>query len=304
MTDNWFVIINPTSGRGKFKKLIPKLLLELELNNIWFEFKITQYQKHAVDIARNAISKGYKNIISVGGDGTLHNVVNGIMSQSIVNTSDIKLAVIPIGTGNDWVKSYKIPRKFKKNIKIITQGNSIYQDIGKINFENINKPIYFNNIAGIGFDGYVVNRIKKYKKYGSLSYLIGSISGFYKYKPIPLKIEFNNKEFIEISFMTLIGLCKFSGGGMKLTKNPDPFDGLFEITIVKNISIFNLFKNLFKLFNGTIINHEMVENYKTNRIKITLIDESEPYIQADGEVLNTSDFEIELIPKAIQFIVP
>jgi diacylglycerol kinase family enzyme len=85
MTNDWFVIINPTSGNGKSKKQIPKLLSELNTNSISFIHVITQYHNHGFELVQKAISEGYRKFISVGGDGTLHNIVNGVMSQQIVN---------------------------------------------------------------------------------------------------------------------------------------------------------------------------------------------------------------------------
>ena len=304
MTNDWFVIINPTSGNGKSKKLIPKLISELNANSISFIHVITEYHNHGFELVQKAISDGYKKFISVGGDGTLHNIVNGVMSQLIVNSSEIKIGVIPVGTGNDWIKTYGISKNIKKNIQVIKQENSILQDIGKINLINYKSIIYFNNLAGIGFDGHVVNSITKYKKLGSLSYLVGVIKGFSTYKPVQLKITINNKEIITTSLMTLIGICQYSGGGMQLTKNPDATDGLFDITIAENITIGNVLLNILKLFNGSIVNHPKVKTYKSNHVKIAIHDNSHPFIQADGELITTSNLEIQLIPKAIQFIIP
>ncbi len=297
MNNHWFIIINPTSGNSKYKKYIPKLL---KSNDIVFQYKFTEYKNHEIELVQNAISNGYRKIISVGGDGTLHNIVNGIMSQNFVNSTDIKAAVFPTGTGNDWVKTYGITN----NITIIKQEKTTLQDIGKIYLEKDRSTIYFNNLAGIGFDGHVVNYINKYKKLGFISYLIGGIVGFSTYKPIDLKIIINQTEINIKSLMVLIGICKYSGGGMQLTKNVNSTDGLFDITIIKNINIMTLLVNILKLYNGKIVNHKKVTTYKTNKIKVIITDENSPYIQADGELIKTSDFEINLILKAIQFVTP
>ncbi|MFT7498840.1 MAG: diacylglycerol kinase (ATP) [Porticoccaceae bacterium] len=304
MTNDWFVIINPTSGNGKSKKQIPKLLSELNTNSISFIHVITQYHNHGFELVQKAISEGYRKFISVGGDGTLHNIVNGVMSQQIVNSFDIKIGVIPVGTGNDWIKTYGISKNIKKSVQVIKQEKTILQDVGKINLVNYKSIIYFNNLAGIGFDGYVVNSIHKYKKLGSLSYLVGVIKGFTTYKPVYLKITINNKEIITTSLMTLVGICKYSGGGMQLTKNPDSTDGFFDITIAENITMKDVLWNIRKLFNGRIVNHIKVKNFKSNHVKITVHDNSKPFIQADGELITTSNLEFQLIPKAIQFIIP
>lgn len=304
MNSHWFVIINPTSGNGKSKKRIPKLLELLKEYNISFKSVETQYENHEIELVQNAISEGYRKIISVGGDGTLHNIVNGIMSQSVIKTSDIKVAVIPVGTGNDWVKTYGITTKIKENLSIIKNEKTTLQDIGKINLINSKSVVYFNNLAGIGFDGHTVNSINKYKKLGKISYLAGGLDGFTTYKPITTTLYFNNKEITTKSLMTLIGLCKYSGGGMKMTKDVNPTDGLFDITIIKIYGIGSVLLNLPKLYSGKIVNHKKVETYKTNKIKVTIPKGIKPFIQADGEIIPTSDFEVKMVPKAIQFVIP
>ena len=201
------------------------------------------------------------------------------------------------------LKITEYQKKIKKNIATIKQENTTTQDIGKITFTKNNTVVYFNNLAGIGFDGHVVNSINKYKKLGSLSYLIGVLTGFSTYKSKQLKIEFNDLEINVKSLMTLIGLCKYSGGGMQLTNNSNPNDGLFDISIIKHLSLEVVLLNILKLFNGKIVNHKKVETYKTKEISISILDNSDIYMQADGELLDTGNFKVSLLPKAIQVII-
>jgi YegS/Rv2252/BmrU family lipid kinase len=303
MNTHWFVIINPTSGNNKYKKHIQKILVALKSNQILFHHQFTEYQKHEIELVQNAISNGYRKIISVGGDGTLHHIVNGIMSQKLINPNKIKVGVFPTGTGNDWVKTYGITNNILKNIDIIKQEKTILQDIGNIYLEKDTSIVYFNNLAGIGFDGHVVSYINKYKKLGALSYLVGAVVGLSTYKPIDLKITLNNTKIITNSLMVLIGLCNYSGGGMKLTKNPNSTDGLFDISIINNIHIFTLLINILKLYNGKIVDHKKVTTYTSNKIKVEILNDQLPFIQADGELISSSNFEVSILPKAIQFVV-
>jgi len=175
----WFVIINPASGNGSIKKKWTKIKQLLNAYGFDFEYAFTMHQKHSVEIVQQAIGNGFINIISVGGDGTLHNIVNGIMLQSKMPSTNITVGVIPIGTGNDWIKTHRIPKDIESAIQIIKNGNTKLQDIGKIEFLNQKKePIYFINLAGVGFDGYVVSRVEKYKHFDSLAYLFGALFGF------------------------------------------------------------------------------------------------------------------------------
>ena len=104
--------------------------------------------------------------------------------------------------------------------------------------------------------------------------------------------------------MVLFGICQYSGGGMQLTQHANPKDGLLDITIVKNIGLFDMIINLPKLYNGKIVTHKKVENYKVKSIKLTLSDSSRSLIEADGEFIGTGSLEVSVIPKAIQVFTP
>lgn len=304
MNTDWFLIINPTSGNGKSKKSWQRISTLLTHHGIRFYAAFTKYSKHESELVQHAINNGFTKIISVGGDGTLHHIVNGIMSQKLVETTTIQLAVIPIGTGNDWVKTYNIPAKIEKSIVNIIQGKAVLQDIGKLVTKN-NTITYFNNVAGIGYDGYVVDKLKKLKKFGAIAYLLSGIYGLLFYKKTDFKIEFNDKILQEKCLMTIFGICKFSGGGMQFTKDVNPTDGLLDITIAKNLTLVDLLLNLPKLYNGKIVNHKKVTTYKTTDIKVTPISSvDKPFIQADGELINSGSVNVSIIKNAIQFIVP
>ena len=295
--DKWFVIINPKSG--KYSKKIKNLLFLLNELTLPYEIHYTAHKNHEIALVNKATKKGFNKFISVGGDGTLHHIVNGVLMQECIPVEKIKIAVIPIGTGNDWVKQYEIPQNIFSAIKIINANKTVRQDIGKI--VKGSKIIYFNNSAGIGFDGFVVKKINK--KYGALSYFIASIISIFSYKKSTLKFSFNNQEIVAKTLMTTIGLCRFSGGGMQLTHQPDPNDGLFDVTIIKNISIFSLFLNIKKMYNAKLNQHKKVTSFKTESIKIKLISGDKPYVQADGELIGQRDFTVTILKNAIQFVV-
>ncbi len=298
----WFVIINPASGNGSSKRkwqLIKKLLEDYDFN---FNYAFTKHANHSSAIIQNAIEKGFRNIISIGGDGTLHNIINGIMQQTEEPTTNLNVGVIPIGTGNDWVKTHNIPMDIEKAILLIKKGNTKLQDIGKIELVNQNKkPIYFVNLAGNGFDGSVVKHVEKFKRFGALSYLIGAIICLFSFNNFHSTVLVNTKNISGKTLMVLIGLCNYSGGGMRLTKTPNPFDGLLDITIAKNFSKLDILFSLPKLFNGKIINHKKVAAYKTTSIEIITNKGERAYIQADGELIGKGHIKATIVPKAFRF---
>jgi diacylglycerol kinase (ATP) len=301
-SNRWFVIINPTSGNGSSKRKWPRIKALLNAEYFDFDYAFTEYENHSISLVQIAVKQGFKKIISVGGDGTLHNIINGIQRQNSVNSSDIQIGVIPIGTGNDWIKTYNIPVHIEKAISVIKRGVLRQQDLGKIEFiDQKQESIYFNNLAGVGFDGFVVSKVGKYKNLGAIAYLIGAIAGLFSFKNFSSTITLNETEIRTKSLMVLAGLCKYSGGGMQLTKDPNPYDGLFDVSIAKDLSKFDILKNLSNLFNGKIVEHSKVENYKVSELSIIIDSKVKPFIQADGELIGTGSIRLKIIPRAFTF---
>ena len=301
-TKTWFVIINPASGNGSSRKKWPYIKSLLEQYNFDFDFAFTQYTNHSIELTHKAISKGYTKLISIGGDGTLHNIINGIMTQNHEPSSLVNVGVIPIGTGNDWVKTHGIPKKIDQAIQLITKGKTQLQDLGKIEFLNEDKPaVYFNNLAGVGFDGYVVSKVEKYKRFGALAYLTGTLLGLSSFKNFKSKVVIDSKTETSKSLMVLVGLCNYSGGGMQLTESPNAFDGLFDISIAKDFKTFDILKNVAKLFNGKIVNFKKVDTFKSSIVQVTINQHDLPFIQADGELVAKGGFTATVIPKAFSF---
>ena len=300
MLNSFFIVVNPHSGNSNFKKSWEKITYILKLKNINFSYSFTEYRKHEVILVDKAIEQGYRNIISVGGDGTLHHVVNGIMKQRYIKTSKIKLGVIPLGTGNDWIRTYNIPNSIEKSINVILKNTTVLQDIGCLTLLN-GKKEYFNNLAGTGYDGYVVKNLNYLKKMGSLAFLVSGLYSLFYYKKTKYKIIINNKTINEQCLMILFGICKYSGGGLRVTKDPNQKDGLLDITIVKNISFLDLLFNIPKLYNGDIIHHRKVTNYKTRELKI--LDNYNSTIEADGEIIGNGSLNVTIKQNAVLFLI-
>ncbi|CAM1350001.1 diacylglycerol/lipid kinase family protein [Tenacibaculum insulae] len=302
MIHSWFLIANPVSGNKKLSKNWKEIEQLLNKKNIEFSYAFTAYSKHEIELVHMAIQQGFRNIISVGGDGTLHHVVNGIMTQRYVKTSDITVGVIPLGTGNDWIKTYNMPNSIENAIDLIQQKKTILQDIGHLKLTNT--TTFFNNVAGIGYDGYVVNKLNKLKCFGPIAYLLSGVAGLFLYKKTDFNITIDDKLIKTKCLMTLFGICKYSAGGMLLTDYKDTTDGLFDITIAKNLSLFDLIKNLKKLYNGLIIDHKKVETHITNTLLITPNSaDNLPFIQADGELIGQGQVTATVIHKALQFVI-
>jgi len=300
--DTWFLIVNPTSGSFSGKRKWRQIEAEFDAQQLLFAVEFTTKPQHEYDLVIEALEKGYRKFVSVGGDGTLHHIVNGLMQQKVVPQDELKVAVIPLGTGNDWVKTYKIPKNIKKAVSIIKAEHTVLQDIGTISLLNSEKNVFFNNVAGLGFDGFVVKQNEGLKFLGSISFLVSTVLSLASYRSSLFTIESAQKQLSSKSLLTIVGICQYSGGGMQLTTAVDPADSLFDVSVAKHFSLWKLIRNVFKLFNGSITNHKLVETFKTNEITITTA-ETEVCIQADGELIGTGGFTAKILPKALAFVV-
>ena len=296
----WYTIFNPTSGGGMNQNKIDRILSYLKLNDISYQFVQTQYAHHEETLVQTAIQQGYVKFICIGGDGTIHHMINGIMKQQYTDSINIKLAVIPTGTGNDWVKHYAIPKDPKKAILLIKNNKSILQDIGKINFLQNDKVTYFNNVAGIGFDAFVVKNISSYKKWGSLAYLIAALSSFKSFKKSKVTYIVDSVTYKSFLFLFSIGICRYAGAGMQFTDFKNHKSGFFDFTMIKSISLFSVISQILKLYNGNI--SKVKETDCIHVKKFELCQNKSCYIQADGELIGKGDAVFTLLPNAIQLI--
>ena len=303
MKNKYFITVNPNSAAGKSGKDWPKIKEKLSKAGIDFDFKISQAHRENIEHVSSALQAGYRKIIGVGGDGTLHHITNAIFNQTEVKSSDIEVGLISIGTGNDWVRHHNIPTKYDEAIAVITAAKTAFQDVGKLHNEN-GKTEYFMNFAGIGYDAYVVENTVELKKFGQSAYLYGLVQCLFKYENQELNIEIDGKTYPKDDvFMMIAGLGKFAGGGMMLSKDALIDDGYFDLTIGKNLTKTEVIFMVHKLFNGTFNEHEKVETIRCKHIKVSAKNKEIVKAEADGELVGTGDFEISLLENALKIYV-
>lgn len=306
ISEQWFAIVNPVSGNGKCRKKWNVVNECLSAENIAFQFQFTSYAGEARMIVQQAIAQGFRKIMCVGGDGNLHDVVNGLLAQSLVNTNDVLLAVIPLGTGNDFVRHYGISANIKKAVAIIKTGRSVKRDAGLATFFKSGRQHqeFFVNFCGVGFDAFVVERAATLKPYGQLAYLLATLRWIFSYQKPTLKIVANKKCVITTCYLALAGIGEYSGGGMRLTPHADAADGLFQLTLAKNLSLWEVLSQIKMLYDGSIYHHPKVEKILTNAVEMEVVEGNNVKMQADGDVLGGPPFRISIIPQALTFLVP
>lgn len=310
--NKWLVIVNPKAAVGKSGEDWPKIKQLLINEGVEFDSVLTEYPQHAIEITRNAITeKGYRKFISVGGDGTNNEIINGIFNQDAVPATEITLAVIPIGTGNDWRRTFDIPLEYEQVVKIIKKGNIFVHDIGKLTYYNDGDPKtrYFLNAAGSGLDENIcrsTNLMKQQGKKGTIRYLLSTVKCLLKYHYVHVKIAIDDKMVIEDDVLSLsIGNCKYVGGGMMMMRDAIPNDGLLDITAVRKLSLLKFAKNVKNLYDGTFIDKlQEVETFRGKKVRVVSDPPHSLNVETEGETLSNSPFDFEIIPLAINVVVP
>lgn len=303
---DWFVIVNPNAGRRKGEKDWLEIAALLNAEGIRYTNVFTEHPNHAVKLARKYVEAGFRKIIVVGGDGTLNEVVNGVFTQNKYPTKDIILAMIPVGTGNDWGRSFNIPSVYKEAIQLIGRMHTRIQDVGKVHYMNneLPKQRHFINMAGLGFDAMVAKRTNKVKqegKSGPFSYLISLFTSLISYNDSKVNVTVDDEELNANVFTMSVAICKFNGGGMMQAPNAIPDDGLFDVTVITRVSRFLVIRSVKKLYDGSYLKMPQVKTFRGEKVQI----ESNPpmFLETDGESLGHTPMSFEVIPLSIQVVV-
>ncbi len=292
---HWLVILNPHAGSDRGKKDQSEIIKALDQCGLPYRLAISDYPKHTIQLTIHAIADGYRKIIVAGGDGTLNEAVNGIFSQTVCSPKEITVGVIPVGTGNDWIKTFGFPNDYLAATKIIKTANTMRQDVGRIAFsENDSaRNWYFANMAGFGFDAMVAdktNYLKNKGRNGISLYLQAIGSSFWNFQTAKTRVVINGQEIDELIFSVSIGIGKFNGGGMMQAPGAVPDNGMFEVTIIRKIGLFGILKNLSGLYSGKFVKDRRVSTHSARRISISAV---RPIAgEADGEILGNHEFEI------------
>jgi len=303
--NDYLVVVNPNAGTGRGKKdwhSISQILLEKGLQ---FKDFFTQRSFHAIEKMPEFVKEGFRKIIVVGGDGTLNEVVNGLLSQKEVPGTDFTVGMIPVGTGNDWLRTYNVPSDYETAIEVIKNGNTTLQDIGVVRFTNGSETgqRYFANMAGLGFDGTVAQKANADKAKGKNNpflYFTNLLTSLFTYKASLLQIIADGKEIKARVFSMSVGIGQYNGGGMRQAPDAVTNDGLLDLTIIKEMPLLKMIISLWRLLDGSIGKVKQVTMLQGKNIRIES-DRPVP-LEADGESLGYSPFEFTIVESALKVI--
>ena len=312
MSARTFAIINPASGGGRTGRDWPEIQKKLEaalgpVTPLFTEGPATPAHLPAANLARDATDKGADLIIAVGGDGTINETINGLFHDVSDGQAPAPLGLLNTGTSGDFRKTFELPADLDACIERLANGSSRTIDIGRLTFnadDNVPMARHFNNIASFGMSGAVdraVNKARFSKLFGgSFAYLWATLSTALRYRPqaVRIRTESGWDEVINVG-TAAVANGRFFGGGMMMAPDAAPDDGAFDLVIMRDTSVGDLFKDSGSLYDGTHIENEKVIVTRTRWVEAEPIDTAPVLLDIDGEAPGKLPARFDILPSAL-----
>lgn len=293
------VIANPRSGRGRVAQELPELERQLNAKRFGFRIVETEGPGHGSVIAREALQKGERFLVAVGGDGTVQEVVNGMLEDDKPVAEGAVLGVIAAGSGSDFVRTFGLPQDVPRATRHL-EGDRLYPiDIARVDYTQDGKTVtrYIPNIAECGLGGAVVARAERLPRWlGRSRYFWAFWLSVRKYRPSNITVKADRKEFEGRASNVVVANCQYYGGGMKISPRSYPGDGLLDVQISTGPKS-EAFTLIQKIYRGEHLPHPNIKEMRGGTITV---DSDRPLpIEGDGEVLGTTPATFTVLPEVI-----
>ena len=307
---DWYCIVNPHAGSGKTMPIWASAEKQLTALSVPYKTTLTNYKFHATLLAREAAQHGYRKILAVGGDGSVHEVLNGIMQYCDaqgVAPEEFTLAVIPIGSGNDWIKSLNVPHDTKAVVDLIASGSFARQDIVRVETtpSDGGDPVvsYMANIGGVGFDSNVCERVNALKDRGKRSrslYLGALLYTIFHTRAFSTRIVADGAVAFEGEvYSVAFGNGRYSGGGMRQVPMSEIDDGQLDFMVVPKAGLFRILTQLPRLYNGTVNESGLLVTGRCSLLEMS----GENSVERDGEIVGRLPLKITMTGSQLNVLV-
>jgi len=286
------ILVNPNAGRGKGRSVLREALEVIRRQGVATDVQESRDARHLLALARQAAAEKPDAVVSLGGDGTQHYVLNGIMG------SEIPLGVIPCGSGNDFARGLGIPTRVRAAAEAVCAGNTRRVDLGRVG------STVFSCIAGAGFDSvvtrYANERVRRLK--GSLAYAWSILRSLENYRPEPLEVVSDVQRYSGEVIFAVVGNNVSYGGGIHLTPHARLDDGLLDVCIVPYLGKWELLSWVPSAYRGRHLRHPRIVYFQARKISFRSTSRLELF--GDGEFMQELPVDIEVVPRALPVIVP
>lgn len=285
------IIVNPTAGGGRCGALWRRWSDDA-CAQLHAEAVLTEGPGHARALAAQATGAGCRRIVAVGGDGTLHEVVNGALPAAVA------IGVVPIGTGNDFARCAGVPEDPKQALFGLRSGACVDVDLGRVGDE------YYLHVAGAGFDAEVaalVNRGRR-RAAGKLPYLLAILATLRTFRGSPCRIELDGRSIEQVCTLIAVGNAPAYAGGMRICPQARMDDGLLEVCIIGDMGRAGLLLLLPSVFSGRHVRHPRVSCHAVRRLHID--GPAHVAVHADGEPAGRLPMDFAVAPAALRLWMP
>jgi len=295
------VIVNPHAGRRHVAEEIPELERTLQARDLPYRLLRTEGPGDAVRFARDALEGGSRFIVAVGGDGTVHEVVNGMIVDDRPVVENAVLGVVAAGSGCDFVRTFGLPGDATRACLHLTGDNTHPFDVGKVTYidaEGERRVRYFANVAEVGLGAAVAARAEKLPPgLGQTKYFFSFWLTLPRYKLAQVIVRADEHVYEGPGLMVILGNCQYYGGGMKVSPHSYPGDGVLDVLIYKGPKS-DSFMLLPKVYRGEHIPHPHIDELRVKHELHVEADRPLP-VEADGEVIGFTPATFEVIPGAL-----
>jgi YegS/Rv2252/BmrU family lipid kinase len=300
-------LVNPASDNGRTRRLWPEIAHRAAEAGLAGEAYLSERPGQLAELAQRATQDGARLLVAVGGDGTVNEVVTGLMRLGRGAAELPELAVLPRGTGRDFARTFRIPAKLDGAIEVARAGRPRAIDVGKVAFrgwDGAPRSGYFANVAGAGMSGAVARRANSSSKAlgGKASFLVATLAVFARWKVSHVELTVDGTRREGLMYEVVVANCRFLAGGMKMTPEAEPDDGLFDVLVIGDITRTDLALNLPKVYRGRHLPHRKLELL---RGRVVSVDGATPLpVQLDGEQPGTTPARFALLPAALRVRAP
>jgi diacylglycerol kinase (ATP) len=300
-----WIVANPKAGSGRATRTAERLAKELPDA----EVRLTESTGDATRLCRDAVAANVDVVVAVGGDGTIHECVTGLIldAQGNRNARAPRLALCPAGTGGDFRKTFHIKDSVPQAVARLAEGEVKKVDVGRVRYTTDSGLMHttFVNALSFGLGGLTDQLVERGPKWigGRAAFLLGGLRANLLYQPIPLQITLDGVP-LETAPYSNVAVCngEYFGGGMHIAPGADPADGYFDV-VTMEMSKLATMTLATDIYRGTHLRRTGVHRHRCRKLTAQATREGECLIDVDGEPLGCLPLEIELLPGAIELLV-
>lgn len=302
----WHVIANPNACEHKSMNrwsIVSKRFDEVGLK---YELHKTDSKGKGIEKAAQLCREGCKHLVVVGGDGTINEVVNGIMTSG-VDVQDVCLAVLPLGRGNDWARTHHYPTKVEECIETFLRGSFLRHDIGQVQTFREGSEVakrFFINIAGFGFDAEVIYDTTYNKPHflGISVYILSVLRCLFGYKSPVVEVNAPGFSFKTRVFLMVAAICQYNGGGMRQAPDAIPDDGQLDVVIIPKVGPLRVLRLMLHVFSGKHIEKSKGLIRVCRSQEALIASETLCRGEVEGELLETGVYKVSIVPRAFRVL--